>query len=88
MINESSERGTLPLILAVLLKYGMAPIACIYLGYVLMLKDQAIDKYNTKLSTIIEMQTAALVKNTEVQYHLIKVVEANTEKLEEIERKK
>lgn len=87
-VNESAEKGTLSLILAVLLKYGMAPLACIYLGWVVVQKDTTIDKYNTKLTTIIEYQTSATVKNTEVQGQLIKAIEANTRKLDEIERKK
>ena len=84
-INESSEKGTLSLILAVLLKYGMAPLACIYLAYVNYGQGNYI---NNKLTNLIEVQTSATVKNTEVQGQLVKVIEANTRKLEEIERKK
>lgn len=87
-VNEMSEKSTLSLILAVLLKYGMAPLACIYLAWANMQKDDNILKLNDKFSTLIEAQTAATVKNTEVQGQLIKVVETNTKKLEEIERKK
>lgn len=87
-VNEMSEKSTLSLILAVLLKYGMAPLACIYLAYVNLHKDEAIERQSSKLTVLVEAQTAATVKNTEVQGYLIKVVEANTRKLEEIERKK
>lgn len=84
-VNEVSEKSTLSLILAVMLKYGMAPLACIYLAYINYGQGNFI---NNKLTIMIEAQTAATVKNTEVQGQLIKVVEANTSKLEEIERKK
>lgn len=87
-LNDVSEKSTISLILAILLKYGMAPLACIFLGWVVVQKDQTLERYNNKLTIMIESQTAATVKNTEVQGQLIRVMEANTRKLEEIERKK
>lgn len=87
-ISEMGDKSALSLILAVLLKYGMAPLACIYLAWANLHKDEAIERQSTKLTILVEAQTAATVKNTEVQGQLIKVVEANTRKLEEIERKK
>lgn len=84
-INETSDRSTFSLILAVMLKYGMAPLACIYLAYVNYGQGNYI---NNKLTGLIEIQTAATVRNTEVQGQLIKAVEANTRKLDDIEKKK
>lgn len=84
-VNEMSEKSTLSLILAVMLKYGMAPLACIYLAYVNYGQGNYI---NNKLTNLIEVQTTATVKNNEVQGQLIKAIEANTRKLEEIEKRK
>ena len=84
-VNEVSEKGTVTLLLAVLMKYGIAPLVILYFAYVNLHQNKYI---NEKLTAMIEAQTAATVKNTEVQQQLVKVVETNTNKLEEIERKK
>lgn len=87
-VNEKSisdTKGPTSLILAVLLKYGIGPIACIYLGWVLTEKDKIINKNSDTLVKIVQEQTAATTRNTEVQSQLIKVMEANTSKLNQIE---
>lgn len=87
-VNDVSERGTLPLLLAVMMKYGIAPLVCLYFAWANFHKDEVSQKQNDRLVILVEAQTAATVKNTEVQGQLIKVVETNTRKLEEIEKKK
>lgn len=87
-VNEVSDKGTVALLLAVLMKYGIAPLVCLYFAWANFHKDENLDRLNNKFATLIEAQTAATVKNTEVQGQLIKVVETNTKKLEEIERRK
>lgn len=84
-VNDVSDKGTIALLLAVLMKYGIAPLVILYFAYV---NFQQNDYINQKLTTMIEAQTAATVKNTEVQGQLVRVVENNTNKLEEIEKKK
>ena len=87
-VNEVTEKGTLPLLLAVMMKYGIAPLVCLYLAWMLLHKDEINQKNTDKLVVLIEMQTAATVKNTEVQQQLVKVVERSNQKIEELERKK
>lgn len=87
-VNDVSERGTLPLLLAVMMKYGIAPLVCLYFAWANFQKDERSERQYEKLAVLVEIQTTATVKNTEVQGQLIKVVEANTRKLEEIEKKK
>lgn len=87
-VNDVSERGIIPLLLVVMMKYGIAPLVCLYFAWVNISKDESIEKLNTKFACLIEAQTAATVRNTEVQGQLIRVVETNTRKLEEIEKKK
>lgn len=87
-VNDVSEKGTLALLLAVLMKYGIAPLVILYFGWANYQKDERSERQSAKFTVLVEAQTAATVKNTEVQGQLIKVVEANTKKLEEIEKKK
>lgn len=81
------DQSALTLILSVLLKYGIAPIACIYLGYVLLMKDVVIQKNTETLVTIIREQTVATTKQSVVMENLGRNIEANTKKLEDIDRK-
>lgn len=88
LIEEKSignSHSTLSLILTVLLKYGMAPLACIYLGYIVLQKDIAIQKNSDTLVKIVQEQTVATTRNNEIQTQLIKVIEGNTSKLSEIQ---
>lgn len=87
-VNDVSERGTIPLLLAVMMKYGIAPLVCLYFAWANYQKDERSERQYEKLAALVEIQTTATVKNTEVQGQLIKVVEANTRKLEEIEKRK
>lgn len=90
MVNETSVRdanSTMTLLLTVLLKYGIAPIACIYLGYVLMLKDAVIQKNTETMFGLVKEQTTATTKQVVVMETLSKNIEANTRKLEDMEIK-
>lgn len=87
-LNEVSEKGTLTLLLAVLMKYGIAPLVIFYFAWANIHKDDQNQKNTEKLVLLIEKQTEATVKNTEVSSQLVRVVEKNTQKLEDIERKK
>lgn len=87
-VNEVCEKGTIPLLLAVMMKYGIAPLVCLYFAWANFHKDEVSQKQNDRFVVLVEAQTAATVKNTEVQGQLIKVVETNTRKLEEIEKRK
>lgn len=90
LVTEKSikmDQNALTLILSVLLKYGIAPIACIYLGYVLLMKDGVIQKNTDTLVAIIQEQTVATTKQTLVMENLTKNIEANTKKLEDLDRK-
>lgn len=71
-IGNSNSAPTL--LLAVLLKYGIAPIACIYLGYIVLQKDVVIQKNNEQMVTIVREQTVAMTKQTQVQEGLITVI--------------
>lgn len=92
LVSENSvaevceNRSTPSLLLAVLLKYGIAPIACIYLGWVLLQKDETIQKNSDRLVELVERSTAASVKQTQVQERLIIVIETNTSKLSDLEK--
>lgn len=77
-INDVSDKSTLSLMLAVLLKYGMAPLVCFYLAWVNHSQSEKNDKNSDRLVILVEAQTAATVKNTEVMGQLVKVVESNT----------
>lgn len=88
------DQSALTLILTVLLKYGIAPIAAIYLGYVLMLKDRVIEKKDEIVVTMAREQTAATVKQTIVLENLVRVTETlgrnvqeNTTEMRENNRK-
>lgn len=85
--TTAREHNAITLVATILLKYGIAPIACIYLGYILMLKDATIEKNNDRLVNLVEKQTAATVQNTQVLTSLQEVIKANTSKLNEIEWK-
>lgn len=87
-VNDVSDKGTLALLLAVLMKYGIAPLVCFYFAWANYQKDEVSQRQNDRLVILVEAQTAATVKNTEVLGQLGKVVETNTKKLDEIERKK
>lgn len=86
--TAAKDHNAITLITTILLKYGIAPIACIYLGYILMLKDATIEKNNDRLVELVEKQTAATVQNTQVLLSLQEVIKTNTAKLTEIEWKK
>jgi hypothetical protein len=75
------------LILSVLLKYGIAPIACIYLGYILMQKDITIEKHSEIMLNIVREQTLATTKQTSIMENLDRNIQANTKKLDEVERR-
>lgn len=81
------EQSTLTLLLSVLLKYGIAPIACIYLGYVLMLKDVVIQKNTDVVISLVREQAQVTSKQTAIMENLSKNIEANTRKLEDLDRK-
>lgn len=81
------DQSAITLILTVLLKYGIAPLACIYLGYVLLKKDVVIQQNTDTIVSIVREQTVATTKQTVVMENLGKNIEANTKKLEEIERR-
>lgn len=90
MITDKSiklDQSALTLVLTVLLKYGIAPLACIYLGYVLVKKDAVIQQNTDTLVSIVREQTVATTKQTAVMENLGKNIEANTRKLEDIDRK-
>ncbi len=90
MIAERSikdSHSTLSLLLTVLLKYGIAPIACIYLGYVLLQKDAIIEKHTETFISLVRDQTTATIRQTAMMENLGKNIEANTKKLEDIDRK-
>lgn len=87
MLNERlANKTSIELLLSVILKYGMAPIACIYLGYVVMEKDKTIENSHRSLVDLIEKQTVATTKNTEVLNGLIKVVESNNRRFDRSEK--
>lgn len=88
------DQSAFTLLLSVLLKYGIAPIACIYLGYALMLKDKVIEKKDDVVVGMAREQTAATVKQTAVLENLVKVTETlgrnvqeNTTEMRENNRK-
>lgn len=87
-LNDVSERGTLPLLLAVLMKYGIAPLVCFYLAWANYHKDENSQRNTDKMIILVEAQTAATVKNTEVLGQLKMVVEKNNEKFDKFERNK
>lgn len=91
LVSEKAISGshtTTSLFLAVLLKYGIAPIALIYLGYILIGKDKVIEKHHETLVTIVKEQTATTADNTIALQGLNKVIEANTEKLSDLEKER
>ncbi len=77
-VNDVSEKGTLPLLLAVMMKYGIAPLVCLYFGWANYQKDERSERQSEKFTVLVEAQTAATVKNTEVLIQLSKAVETNT----------
>lgn len=85
--NESSK-STTGLLLAVLLKYGIAPLVCVYLAWALIAKDEQVQKNSDTIVNIVREQTAATVQHTEVQRGLITVISANTSKLDELEKQR
>lgn len=90
LISDNSVKGshsTWSLLLTVLLKYGIAPIACIYLGYILMIKDALIQKNNETTVILVRELTLATTKQTSVMENLTKIIEANTKRIEEVDRK-
>lgn len=90
MVTDKSikvDQSALTLLLSVLLKYGIAPIACIYLGYVLMRKDAVIQQNTDTLVTIVREQTAATTKQTLVMEGLSKNIEIYNNKLADIDRR-
>lgn len=78
LVNDISDKSTTSLMLAVLLKYGMAPLVCFYLAWVNNSQSEKNDKNTDRLVVLVESQTAATVKNTEVLMQLSKAVETNT----------
>lgn len=83
-----SDQSALTLLLTILLKYGIAPIACIYLGYVLMVKDELIQKNTDTTVGLVRELTVATTKQTAVMENLSKIIEGNTKKLEDMDRSK
>lgn len=88
------DQSALTLVLTVLLKYGIAPIAAMYLAYVLMLKDKVIEKKDELVVKMATEQTAATVKQTLVLENLVRVTETlgknvqeNTTEMRENNRK-
>lgn len=89
LVNEKSvsdSRSTLSLILAVLLKYGMAPLACIYFAWLLVEKDKVIQKNNDTVVTIVREQTTATIQNTTALQGLNTVIQSYNNKLDDIEK--
>lgn len=77
-VNDVSDKGTLPLLLAVMMKYGIAPLVCLYFGWANYQKDERSERQSEKFTALVEAQTSATVKNTEVLLQLSKAVEINT----------
>lgn len=88
LVNERSiaeSRSTLSLILAVLLKYGIAPLACIYFAWLISQKDEVIQKNNDTLVTIVREQTTATTQNTVALQGLNTVIQTYNNKLDKVE---
>lgn len=91
LVSEKSVNGThttMSLLLAVLLKYGIAPIALIYLGWIVVGKDEVIQKNHETVVSIVREQTTATANNTTAIHGLNRVIEINTNKLDEIEKER
>lgn len=91
LVSEKSLNGshtTASLLMAVLLKYGIAPIALIYLGWILVGKDELIQKNHETVVSIVREQTSATANNTAAIQGLNRVIEANTTKLSDIEKER
>lgn len=82
-----ASHSAVTLILTVLLKYGIAPIACIYLGYILMLKDAVIQKNSDTMFELVREQTSVSTKQSAIMESLTKSIDANTKKLEDLDRR-
>lgn len=83
-----SKQGITPLSLCVsiFIKYGMLGLICVYFGYNIREKDSELKLQSQAIVRLVETQTAAMTRNTEVMAGLSKVIETNTSKLEEIRR--
>lgn len=88
------DQSAVTLILTVLLKYGIAPIAAIYLGYVILVQHKVIEKKDEIVVSMARDQTSAIVKQTLVLENLVRVTESlgrnvqeNTTEMRENNRK-
>lgn len=89
LVNERSitdGKSTSTLILAILLKYGIAPLACIYFAWLLVEKDKVIEKNSDTLVTIVREQTTATTQNTVALQGLNTVIQTYNSKLDAIEK--
>lgn len=88
MVSEkavSDSKSTVGLLCAVLLKYGTAPIVLAYCMYVMLQKDEVIQKNNETIVTIVREQTTATGQNTIALQGLNTVIQSYNTKLSEIE---
>lgn len=85
-------------LLALTLKYGIAPLACIFLGYVCLEQNKVIasqskemiassETYARRSIDVVEKNTIAITMSTEVQKSILKSVEASNSRLEALERR-
>lgn len=72
------------LLLALFVKYGFIALVCVYSFYNIREKDSELKEQNGLLLQMMQSQTVATTKNTEVLSGLGKIVEANTLRLQEL----
>lgn len=79
---------------AILLKHGLAGVAIIGLTYYVWHKDSVIKSKDDKAIVtqdlvigLVREQTTAITRQTVVMDNLGKIIEANTKKIEELDRK-
>lgn len=81
----ADSKSTLGLLCAVTLKYGTGPIVLGYCMYVMLTKDEVIQRNNETVVSIVREQTTATAQNTIALQGLNTMIQNYNQKLSQIE---
>lgn len=81
-----STGNPIMILLGIFMKFGMTPVACIYMAWIIHQKDLQIDSYNSQLVQVVSSMQKAITESTEQNRALGKLIEANTWAVNRVKR--